>query len=68
MRTVIDIDDELLEAAAAELGTATKRDTVNEALRQIAERPKRAKAILENRLFMGGSDLGDPEVMRDAHR
>jgi hypothetical protein len=68
MRTVIDIDDELLEAAAAELGTTTKRDTVNEALRQIAERKARANAIIGNKFFFGGSDLGDPDVMRDARR
>jgi Arc/MetJ family transcription regulator len=68
MRTVIDIDDALLEAAAAELGTGTKRDTVNAALRQVAERQARARAILDDQFFLGGSDLGDPEVMRGARR
>jgi Arc/MetJ family transcription regulator len=68
MRTVIDIDDTLLAAAASELGTATKRDTVNEALRQVADRRARARAILDDEYFLGGSDLGDPEVMRGARR
>ena len=68
MRTVIDIDDALLEAAATELGTTTKRDTVNEALRRIAERAARAEVILEDKFFFGGSDLGDAEVMRGARR
>lgn len=36
MRTLIDIDDTLLEYAMKELGTKTKRDTVNEALRRAA--------------------------------
>lgn len=35
-RTVIDIDREALEAARSELGTATVKDTVNEALRRVA--------------------------------
>jgi Arc/MetJ family transcription regulator len=33
---LIDIDDDSLSAARAELGTATLRDTVNEALRRVA--------------------------------
>lgn len=68
MRTIIDIDDELLEAAQAELGTTTKKDTVNEALRFVAERRARARAVLDDPLFLGGSDLGDAEVMRGARR
>jgi Arc/MetJ family transcription regulator len=33
---LVDIDEEALSAARAELGTATMRDTVNEALRRAA--------------------------------
>lgn len=33
---LVDIDDDVLGAARAELGTATLKDTVNEALRQAA--------------------------------
>lgn len=40
-RTVVDIDDEALAAAATELGTTTKVDTVNAALREIAARKLR---------------------------
>ncbi len=40
-RTVIDIDREALELARLELGTATIKDTVNSALREIAERRRR---------------------------
>lgn len=68
MRTIIDVDDALLEAAQAELGTATKKDTVNEALRYVAERNARARAILDDPLFLGGSDLTDAEVMSGARR
>ncbi|HEV2087036.1 MAG TPA: type II toxin-antitoxin system VapB family antitoxin [Cryptosporangiaceae bacterium] len=38
MRTLIDLDDEALELAAAALGTSTKRDTVNTALRMVGQR------------------------------
>jgi Arc/MetJ family transcription regulator len=68
MRTIIDIDDELLEAAQSELGTATKKDTVNEALRFVAERRTRSRAILDDPFFLGGSDLTDAEVMSGARR
>jgi len=44
-RTVIDIDDEALAAAAAELGTTTKVDTVNAALREIVARKLRLEFL-----------------------
>ncbi len=65
-RTLVDIDDEALAAAAAELGTTTKVDTVNRALAEIAGRPKRL-AVLEA-LRTADDDLLDPEVMRGAWR
>jgi Arc/MetJ family transcription regulator len=68
MRTIIDIDDELLDAAQRELGTATKKDTVNEALRYVAQRRARARAVLDDPFFLGGSDLANPKVMRGARR
>ena len=34
-KTLVDIDDELLHAVSAALGTRTKKDTVNEALREV---------------------------------
>lgn len=68
MRTIIDVDDALLAAAQSELGTATKKDTVNEALRYVAERKARSRSILDDPFFLGGSDLGDAEVMSGARR
>lgn len=47
MRTVIDLDEDLLERARRELGTATKKDTIHEALRLVAERGARLEAIQE---------------------
>lgn len=63
-RTLIDINDASLAAAAKVLGTRTKVDTVNRALAEIAARTARL-AFLDD-LDRAGTDLGDPEVMRDA--
>jgi Arc/MetJ family transcription regulator len=65
-RTLVDIDDDALRAAAAELGTSTKVETVNRALAEIAARPRRL-AFLET-LRTAADDLGDPEIMRGAWR
>jgi Arc/MetJ family transcription regulator len=45
MRTVVDLDEELLERARRELGTTTKKDTIHEALRLVAERGARLEAV-----------------------
>jgi len=56
---LVDIDDDTLGAARAELGTATIKDTVGEALRRVAssrdERVSRAMDVLAS------ADLGDRE-------
>jgi Arc/MetJ family transcription regulator len=44
-KTVIDIDDEALADAAAMLGTKTKKDTVNGALREMGARMRRRRAL-----------------------
>ena len=58
-RTVIDLDDELLASVARELGTSTKKDTVNAALRQVLETRRRALALtrLRDAATDGGFDL-----------
>jgi Arc/MetJ family transcription regulator len=65
-RTLVDIDDDALRAAAAELGTSTKVETVNRALAEIAARPRRLAFL--STLRTADDDLGDPEVMRGAWR
>ncbi|ROO51418.1 VapB protein of antitoxin of type II toxin-antitoxin system [Micromonospora sp. Llam0] len=47
MKTVIDLDEELLDRARRELGTSTKKETIHEALRLVAERGARLAAIQE---------------------
>jgi Arc/MetJ family transcription regulator len=65
-RTLIDIDDAALAAAAQELGTTTKVETVNRALKEIASRRARL-AFLED-LRTADDDLGDHDVMSAAWR
>ncbi|MBS1838843.1 MAG: type II toxin-antitoxin system VapB family antitoxin [Actinobacteria bacterium] len=65
-RTVVDIDDDALAAAAVELGTTTKVDTVNRALSLVGSRSERL-AVLEA-LRIADDDLGDAPVMADAWR
>ena len=69
MKTMIDLDEDALQRAMRELGTATKRDTVNAALRFVAERRQRLGEVLDDPYALGvGEDIGDPEVMRQARR
>ena len=66
-KTLIDVDDDLLVAAQAALGTATKKDTVNAALAQVAALAARRRDL--DRMCRGGlPDLGDDAVMSVAWR
>ncbi|MFI1563796.1 type II toxin-antitoxin system VapB family antitoxin [Streptomyces sp. NPDC020490] len=66
-RTVIDLDDEALEAAAKELGTTTKRDTVNTALREVTTRYRRLRALDEGRALAAEGAL-DIDLLLDKSR
>lgn len=44
-KTLIDLDDEALAEAAVLFGTTTKKDTVNTALREAAQRLRRLQAL-----------------------
>lgn len=69
VKTMIDIDDDTLALAARELGTTTKKDTVNAALAFVADRRRRIDALLDDPYALGaGPDITDPEVMRQARR
>ena len=56
---LIDVDDEALGAARAELGTSTIKDTVNEALRRATS--ARAQRIREALDVLAAADVGDRE-------
>jgi Arc/MetJ family transcription regulator len=66
-RTVIDLDDALIEEAAAILGTTTKRATVNGALEEFvaSARRRRFLDLIDEGVF---DDLADGDVMARAWR
>lgn len=71
--TSVDVDDALLTAAQAELGTTTKRDTINAALQVVATRQQRSRGALtgsdESLLELGlGPDIDNADVMARARR
>ena len=64
-KTLIDVDDEQLAAAAQVLNTETNKDTVNAALRMVTSLAARRRDL--QRLTSGAlPDLADEEVMRAA--
>ena len=64
-KTLIEIDDEYLVAAQQALGTATKKDTVNAALREVAALAARRRD-LQRLIARSLPDLEDEDVMRAA--
>jgi Arc/MetJ family transcription regulator len=55
-RTVIDLDDDMLADVAQALGTRTKKDTVNAALREVLESPSRRRALALTKLREATAD------------
>ncbi len=64
-KTLIEIDDEYLAAAQQALGTATKKDTVNAALREVTALAARRRD-LQRLTSHGLPDLEDQDVMQAA--
>ncbi|HYU84078.1 MAG TPA: type II toxin-antitoxin system VapB family antitoxin [Kribbellaceae bacterium] len=69
-RTVIDLDDKLVAEVAKELGTTTKKETVNSALREVMEYRRRALALtrLRGMVAEGAFDLTVLEIEPDHGR
>jgi len=69
-RTVVDLDDELVASVAKELGTSTKKDTVNAALREVLANRRRAMALtrLRDASTDGAVDLTLLQDKRDYRR
>ncbi|GAA4204571.1 type II toxin-antitoxin system VapB family antitoxin [Microbispora amethystogenes] len=55
--TLIDLDDEALAEAAKPLGTSSKKDAVNAALREITDRRRRAAAIARMREMVAEGEI-----------
>ena len=67
-KTLIDIDDTLLEAAREALGTSTKKDTVNAALREVIAARSRAEAVDDLVEWMAGHEPLDRDARLRAWR
>ncbi|WP_040803043.1 type II toxin-antitoxin system VapB family antitoxin [Nocardia concava] len=63
-RTVIDLDDQLVADASKALGTTTKKDTVNAALREILEIRRRAVALTRLQEMVADGAI-DVEIFED---
>ena len=66
-KTSVDIDERLIEQAKGLLGTASIKETINGALREVVRRDaqrQEIRALTE----MDGLDLSDAEVMAKAWR
>ena len=66
-KILVDVDDAALAEAADLLGTSTKKDTVNTALRETAHRLRRARA-LARLIEMGDSGAFDDLLDKAAYR
>ncbi|HEY9474493.1 MAG TPA: type II toxin-antitoxin system VapB family antitoxin [Mycobacteriales bacterium] len=66
-KVLIDIDDDALAEASDLLGTKTKKDTVNAALRETAQRLRRADA-LARLTELGKSGAFDDLLDKTAYR
>ena len=66
-KTSVDIDERLIEQAKSLLGTASIKETIDSALREVVRRDARRQEI-RALAEMDGLDLSDGEVMARAWR
>lgn len=66
-KTLVDIDEYLLSRSQEILGTTTKKETVNGALRELVRRAA-AEDFLAIARAGGLRDVADPDVMAQAWR
>ena len=67
-KTPLEIDDDLLSGAADALGTRTKKDTVNAALRHVRDEHRRMTALRELRAMGEAGDYADFIGASDRYR
>jgi Arc/MetJ family transcription regulator len=61
---MIDLDDDLLAEVSKALGTSTKKDTVNAAMREVLETRRRAIALTRLRAMVADGAI-DSEFLMD---
>ncbi|MEU8000220.1 type II toxin-antitoxin system VapB family antitoxin [Catellatospora sp. NPDC049111] len=67
-KTLVDIDEEALALVMAELGTSTKVETVNRALREIAQRRQARVAQFVKVALLTADRLAETDVDQAAWR
>ncbi len=67
-KTPVELDEEALAAAARALGTTTKKDTVNGALREVGQRLRRLQALDELGAMADRGDFDDFVGHKAAYR
>lgn len=67
-KTLIDIDEELLAQARDALGTTTKKDTVNAALREVLALQERRSAVADLVTWTAQHEPLDSDARRTAWR
>ncbi|MBV1849499.1 MULTISPECIES: type II toxin-antitoxin system VapB family antitoxin [Catellatospora] len=65
-KTLIDIDEDALALAMAEFGTSTKVETVNRALREIAQRRRERVDQFMRIALLTADRLAETDVDREA--
>jgi Arc/MetJ family transcription regulator len=68
VKTLIEIDEAALATAADVLGTKTKQDTVNAALREVGQRRERLRALARLGEMADQGDFDDFLGNKAAHR
>lgn len=63
-RTMIDLDDDLVAEVSKALGTKTKKETVNSALKEVLETRRRAMALARLRELVADGAV-DVEFLMD---
>jgi Arc/MetJ family transcription regulator len=66
-KVLVDVDDDALAQAATLLGTKTRKDAINAALRETAQRLRRAHA-LDRLSELGEAGAFDELLDKTAHR
>ncbi len=70
-KTLVDLDEAKIAAVGEQLGTKTKKDTLNAAMDFVLASKDRVRDLIEDGIAakLGvGTDVTDPEIMKGARR
>ncbi len=70
-KTLLDLDPDKIEEVGRELGTKTKKETIDAAMDYVLASKRRVGVMIDEVLATSlgvGTDIADPEVMKGARR